>query len=201
MGSRRKDLTLHEKVNAIEYAEINNYNELNSQKRLMYPKLKFWNHKYEKVSNENVLKKNLKLKILFLGSSSEERARNILTSELYMNQKDKDLARYFNIIDFLATNGCYCGWKEKEQIYFMMKWVMLMKPMPKFLKNNLLHALLQDKCFYMDICEETVFITELCLMRLWYKRQKKMLGKFLKGRMTFLCCNIMGVNLILKTIG
>ena len=131
MSSRRKDLTLKEKVNVIEYAKVNKCTQLELAKKfqisqaqvskLLKKREKFLNDwKWNKNLNQKRKRsgKESKIEDALLEWFSEKRARNVPISGLLLEQKAEDLARQFKINDFKAINGWLCKWKERNQWYF-----------------------------------------------------------------------------------
>lgn len=207
MSSRRKDLTLKEKVNVIEYAKLNKCTQVELAKKFEISQAqvsKLLKNK-EKVSNDWKCNKNLNQKRKRTGKESEvedallqwfaeKRACNVPISGLLLNQKAEDLARQLNITDFKATNGWLCRWKERNQISFKKihgEASDADEAAASSWKSNVLPALLQDyssSCIYN--CDETALYYRampdgtLCL-----KGEKVVGGKVPKDRLTVLCCS------------
>ena len=131
MSLRWKDLTLKEKVNAIEYAKVNKCTQLELAKKFQISQAqvsKLLKKKREKFLNDWKCNNNLNQKRKRFGKESEiedallewfseKRALNIPISGLILGQKAEDLAPQFKINDFKATNGWLCRWKVKNEIY------------------------------------------------------------------------------------
>ena len=132
MSSRRKDLTLKEKVNVIEYAKVNKCTQLELAKKFQISQAqvsKLLKKKREKKSwtTGNVRKifikrrkrceKESQIEDALLQWFSEKLALNNPVCGFLLKQKAKALARQFKINDFKAINVWLFRRKVRNQIY------------------------------------------------------------------------------------
>lgn len=131
MNCKRKDLTLKEKIDVLEYATANKCTQLELAKKFQISQTqvsKLLKNK-EKILNAVKRNANPNLKRQRSGKEAaieeallrwfyEAQALNVPINGLILSQKAEDLARELNISNFKVTNGWMCRWKKRNQISF-----------------------------------------------------------------------------------
>lgn len=131
MNCKRKDLTLKEKIDVLEYATANKCTQLELAKKFQISQTqvsKLLKNK-EKILNAVIRNANPNLKRQRSGKQAaieeallrwfyEIQAIDGPINDLILSQKAVDIARELNVSNFKVTNGWLCRWKKRNQISF-----------------------------------------------------------------------------------
>lgn len=131
MNCKRKDLTLKEKIDVLEYATANKCTQLELAKKFQISQTqvsKLLKNK-EKILNAVIRNANPNLKRQRSGKQAaieeallrwfyEIQAIDGPINDLMLSQKAVDIARELNVSNFKVTNGWLCRWKKRNQISF-----------------------------------------------------------------------------------
>ena len=131
MNCKRKDLTLKEKINVLEYAKANKCTQLELAKKFQISQAqvsKLLKNK-EKILNAMKCNANPNLKRQRSGKEAtveeallrwfnEVQALGVPINGIILSKKAADIAQELNISNFKATNGWLCRWKKRNQISF-----------------------------------------------------------------------------------
>lgn len=131
MNCKRKDLTLKEKIDVLEYATANKCTQLELSKKFQISQAQVSKLLKNKEKILNAIKRNANPNLKRQRSGKEAAIEDALLRWFYevqalnapingiiLSQKAEDIARELNISNFKVTNGWLCRWKKRNQISF-----------------------------------------------------------------------------------
>lgn len=131
MNCKRKEITLKEKIDVLEYATANKCTQLELAEKFQISLSQVSNLLKNKEKILNAVKRNANpnrkrqrfgkvaaIEEALLQWFYEARTLKVPINDLILSQKAEDIARELNINNFKVTNGWMCRWKKRNQISF-----------------------------------------------------------------------------------
>ena len=204
--SKRKDLTLKEKIHLIEYAKGSKSSQTEIAKKFgisqaQVSKLlknqdsfrKDWQANSNATQKRKRSGKDADVEHALAEWFTEKRARNVPISGPVLREKAEELAENMGNVNFKATNGWFCRWKNRSQISFK-RVVGEARDADVSAANtwtaDVLPSLLKDyrpDCVYN--CDETALYYRATPEGTFcFPGDKAVGGKVAKERLTIMCC-------------
>lgn len=206
LNSKRKDLTLREKVNVIEYAKQSKCSQSEIAKKFGISQAQVskllknqdsfindWRANSKSTQKRKRSGRDSDVEQALAEWFTEKRARNVAISGPVLKEKAEEIAENFGNANFKATNGWFCRWKNRSQVSFKKivgeakdadvtaANIWIMDVLPSLIKNY------EPECVYH--CDETALYYRATPDGTFcFPGDKAVGGKVPKDRLTIMCC-------------